>query len=158
MKEESVLTVLMYLFKYHMEDDCHLHHSDAEIIRQLEQVGFDHSLILQAFDWLSSLEENNTEYFSSPGENSFRVFSDYEQQFIDLESQRLLLSLEQIGILTPVTREMVIHQLLELIDEDIDVSLVKWVTLIVLFNQPEQSKALQAMEFLVLDETAGGMH
>lgn len=158
MRQVSVLTVLMFLFKYHMEDSCELNATSGELVEQLQDVGFNKGVIYAAFDWLANLAEQTAEPVSQPSPHSMRAYSEYESSLLDMECRRLLITLEQIGILTPMTREMVIHQLLELADEEINSSLVKWVTLMVLFNNPNESQALKAMEFLVLDTTTNGIH
>lgn len=89
---------------------------------------------------------------------SFRIFSDYECELIDPACRNYILQLEQIGILDFATREMVLHQIVDLCEEGIDVSLVKWVTLLVLFNQPNAQAALAHMELLVLEQPIGGLH
>ena len=48
--------------------------------------------------------------------------------------------------------------LLDLQVDVVDVSLVQWVTLMVLYNQQDQQQALAKMEFLVLHERAEAVH
>jgi Smg protein len=66
--------------------------------------------------------------------------------------------LEQIGILSPVHRELVLDRLMALEAEDIGVEQVKWVVLMVLFSQPGQEAAFARMEDLVFDQNDGGVH
>lgn len=158
MKQESVLSVLMFLFRHHMEENCSLSTSTAELVDELTSAGFSEHLVYAALDWLAKLEDQTDQPITEPHPDAVRVFSEMECEYLDLESRRLILNLEHQGILNPRTREIVIHQLVGLAEEEIDLSLVKWVTLMVLFNQPEEGNALQAMEFLVLDGSAGGTH
>lgn len=159
MKEESVLNVLMYLFKYHMSQEGELA-LEPELFEQLEAIGFQKAIIFQAFSWVKNLTLEKAATIEAPTTDSLRVFSDFECELFDFECRRFLLSLEQQGILNANTREIVISQIMELADEGIDLGLVKWVTLIVLFAQSshEKSHALTCMEFLVLDESAGNIH
>lgn len=160
MKEESVLTILMYLFKYHMQESPLLGTNEEQIISSLEEVGFRRPTITKAFDWLVNLadlealkaKDNNNKH------QSFRVFSDFEKAIFDAECISFIMQLEEQGILTPFLREIVINQVIQLEQEGIDVSLIKWVTLLVLFNQPKDDQALKCMELLVLDEFTGGIH
>ncbi len=155
MKEESVLNVLMYLFKYHMhEEGASLETLEENLVPELEDAGFHRPTIYQAFDWLANLAEKHIIQVNDPSISAFRVLSAYEANFISPECQSFIVSLELSGILSPYTRELVIHQVLELGAEGIDLSLVKWVTLLVLFNQPEESNALACMEYLVLSDDA----
>lgn len=158
MKEESILNVLMYLFKNHMQHNCELDTVQTKLFRQLEELGFRRKVIHQAFEWLSNLSQENYEAIQLPQTNSLRVFTDFECELLNMECRSFIISLEQQGILNPYTRELVISQAMELEVEDIDISLIKWVTLMVLFSQPEEKHALSCMEFLVLDDTVGGIH
>jgi len=158
MKEENVLNVLMYLFENHMKDSCSLHTEPDELFEQLEKAGFESSTIYQAMDWLEKLIKDNTQFIQIPQTLSTRVFTSYEKEFIDFKCERFLISLEQLEILTPETREIVINQILMLDPEGIDLPLIKWITLMVLFNRTDSENALACMEFLVLDDTHGGVH
>lgn len=157
-KEESVLSVLMYLFKYHMQENCELDLLEQELLPKLEQAGFKKPTIIQALGWLSNLAQAVKESANEQSNIGFRVFNPYEEKLLSKECRGFILSLEQQGILNPLTRELVINQVLDLAAEGIDHSLIKWVTLMVLFNQPNEDKALACMEYLVLDEDLGEKH
>ena len=157
MKEESMLNVLMYLFKNHMQFNCELDTVQTKLLVQLEKLGFRRQVIHQAFEWLSNLTQENHHPLQLPHPDSIRVFTDFECEILDVECRSFILSLEYQGILNPYTRELVISQAMELELTDIDVSLIKWVTLMVLFSQPDEKHALSCMEFLVLQETIGGI-
>jgi Smg protein len=66
--------------------------------------------------------------------------------------------LEQIGILSPAQRELVLDRLMALDSRDIDVEQVKWVVLMILFSQPGQEAAFARMEDLVFEEDTGAVH
>ncbi len=157
MKEESVLNVLMYLFRNHLQENLEPDESESSLIFHLEEVGFERKAIIQAFEWLENLHEQ-THTPISLSTDSLRIYTAEECQKINPHCRGLLTYLEQEGILKPHTREMVINQTLELEIEGIDASLIKWVTLLVLFNQPEDKEALACMEFLVLDDTIDSIH
>ena len=156
-KEESVLSVLMYLFHHHMEKDNQLNLNDTQLVEELKSAGFHAHNIGKAFRWLHRLLEL-TEEKTQPSTHSFRVFSEEEIWLINIECRNYILSLERQGILTPQTREMVIHKTLELINEGVDLNLLKWVTLMVLFNMPDCENALSHMEFLVLNNAVESIH
>lgn len=158
MKEESVLNVLMYLFQNHMQENCELTQDPSHIIHALEEAGFNSSAINEAINWLEALVKKDAKLLEKPQSTSTRVFTAFEHDIIDEESLGFILSLELQGILTPETREVVINQILALETETVDVSLVKWVTLMVLFNQPGNKKELASMEFFVLDSAVSGVH
>lgn len=158
MKEESVLNVLMYLFKNHMQNSCELDTMQITLLPQLEELGFQRKAIHRAFEWLENLAKEESETIQLPQKRSLRVFTEYECELLSMACRSFLVSLEQQGVLNAQTRELVINQVLELAAEDIDVSLIKWVTLMVLFNQPDEKHALACMELLVLEDTVGGLH
>lgn len=157
MTEENILNVLMYLFHNHMEKNHQLNLNDMELIDELRLIGFHPHIIGKAFRWLHHLVEF-TDPSIAASAHSFRVFNEQECWLIDTECRSFILALEQQGILTPHTREIVIHQTLELINEGIDLSLLKWVTLMVLFNMPGCERALSHMEFLVLTNAVDTIH
>lgn len=157
-KENSVLQVLMYLFQNHMRDSCDVGEVDNNLVDQLESAGFVLPAINQAIGWLANLtEEGGITQVADPQPHSFRVFNSTEAELLGQDGIDYIISLERQGILTPSTREMVITQAIELETEGIDLSLIKWVTLMVLFNQPDQEEALSNMELLVLEGSPGGI-
>jgi len=156
-EEETVLGVLMYLFHNHMEKDNQLNLNDMELIDELKSAGFHAHSIGKAFRWLHHLVEFAGQDVP-PSAQSFRVFSEEECWLMDIECRNFIIALEHQGILTPMTREIVIHQTLELINEGVDLSLLKWVTLMVLFNMPNCENALSHMEFLVLANALDNIH
>ena len=158
MKENSVLHVLMYLFQNHMQNNCQIDESEV-LIDQLESAGFVLPVINQAIDWLANLADSNTiAAITTPQTSSFRFYTPYEITLFGEQCINFITHLEKENILTPITRELVIHQAIELQAEGIDLNLIKWVTLMVLFNQPEHDEALSCMELLVLENPPGGIH
>ena len=66
--------------------------------------------------------------------------------------------MEAFGVLTPVTRELVLDRVMALEAEDISLEQLKWVMLMVLFNQPGQETAYDLLENIVYDELEGHLH
>mgnify|MGYP001379992511 CR=1 FL=1 len=77
---------------------------------------------------------------------------------LDAASRGYLLHLEQVGILKPQQRELVIDRLLALDNEEIDVEQTKWVVMMVLFSQPGQREAFAKMEDLVYADDSAWVH
>lgn len=158
MKQDSVLNVLMYLFHHHMEKNNPLDLSDMKLIDDLKSAGFHAHIIGKAFRWLHHLIDFADQPIT-PSKHSFRIYSDEECRLVTDECRAFIASLEQQKILTPHAREIVIHLAQELVQEGLDIHLLKWVTLMVLFNMPNSEKALAHMEFLVLtDSTLDNVH
>lgn len=158
-QNESVLNVLMYLFHHHMDKENPIDLSNMKIIDDLKSAGFHAHIIGKAFRWLHHLIDFADQPIK-PSEHSFRIYNEYERQLLDDECRHFIFSLEQQEILTPHAREIVIHLAIELAYEGIDLHLLKWVVLMVLFNLPKSEKALAHMEFLVLssDNPSDTMH
>jgi Smg protein len=156
---ETVLDVLMYLFE-NFSDQEYEHAPDQMVLREeLLQAGFNEPEVDRALDWLEELAANDTEPFANnPAERSVRIFSTREMARLDTLCRGYVIYLEQVGILSPVQRELVIDRLMALDSPDIDVDQVKWVVLMVLFSQPGQEDAFERMEDLVFDEYMEAVH
>jgi Smg protein len=155
---ETVLDVLMYLFETYSEQDMDQEpEPDHSVLREeLLQAGFGEPEVDHALDWLEGLGARQDEPFAAaPADRSVRLFNAFELSRLDAECRGYILYLEQIGILTPTQRELVIDRLVALGPGDIDVEQVKWVVLMVLFSQPGQEKAFARMEDLVFEENTG---
>tara|TARA_B100002051_G_C16605738_1_gene570462 strand:- start:206 stop:670 length:465 start_codon:yes stop_codon:yes gene_type:complete len=152
-KEENILTVLMYLFKHHVQEGQEL---DETLFNELENIGFNKLTIHNAFHWLENLAQQKTD-ITVPQASSIRVFTPLEKQYLNTECQSYLLFLQQ-HILDPVMSEIVFDQLFQLKNLGIDVSLIQWVTLMVLYNHEGHSDALNKMEFLVLQNEIEAYH
>ena len=155
---ETVLDVLMYLFETYSDQDMEVEpEPDQSILREeLLHAGFGEPEVDRALDWLDGLSTRRLPPFTNqPAERSVRLFNPFELSRLDAECRGYILYLEQIGILSPVQRELVIDRLVALGAGDIDVEQVKWVVLMVLFSQPGQEKAFARMEDLVFEENTG---
>lgn len=156
--KENVLDVLMYLFDNYLDDDTEIQ-PDREILRiELEEAGFERSEVLKAFNWLETLASEPTKGPERSGRHALRIFHPEEILRLDTESRGFLMYLEQSGILNAGQRELVIDRIMALDSFEIDIDQVKWIILMVLFNQPGQEQAYARMEDLVFEDSAGAMH
>lgn len=148
-----MLGVLMYLFKNHMQSDCRLYGSPKKLTNELQQIGFKKIAINKAFNWLAELSvlQYNVTY-NPPHKKTMRIYSTDECKKIGRNGLNFIASLERMGILSCATRELVISQVMQLEHPRVTVNQIKWVTLMVLFNQKDQYHALLCMEYLVLNE------
>ncbi len=158
--KENVFDVLIYLFEnYYMDDDQDLGPDRESLQLELHEAGFPLSEVNQAFDWLEGLsDQSEGPAPAAQTGHAIRVYSIPEQDRLDTECRGFVLFLEQMGILTPTSRELVIDRVMALGTEDIDLEQLKWVILMVLFNQPGQEAAYAWMEDLVLDSLTGILH
>ncbi len=155
--KETVLDVLMYLFETFVDSEDEPEPNRNELKEELEQAGFGDREIERALDWLDGL--NGTEVAATASRSAaLRVYDRVEQERLDPEARGYLLRLEQIGILKPLQRELVIDRLLALDTEEVDVEQTKWVVMMVLFSQPGQQDAYAQMEDLVFAEDSAWLH
>ena len=155
--KENVLDVLIYLFENYMFDNDEIEPDQEMLSVELVQAGFDQAMIDRAFQWLENLailceEHNEDDMGSAPG--AVRHYHELEAEQINVEAQGLILKLEQCGVLNPVSREMVIDQLMALGSENIDLEHIKWVILMVLCNFNNGEGISDLTENLVLE----GLH
>jgi Smg protein len=157
--KEDILEVLMYLFENYMNDEIEFDADEESLRTELEQAGFHKAEISKAFVWLEGLAglQNGAEQLALNAE-SIRIYTDEEVEKLDLESRGFLMFLEQTGVLDHNTREMVIDRVMALESEEIDLEQLKWVVLMVLFNQPGREAAYAWMEDLVFDEIPSVLH
>ena len=158
--KEDMLDVLMYLFENYMDDDSALD-IDADILkRQLSEAGFLNSEINKAFTWLEDLATLQEDTNAPAGLNSraIRVYHPLEEARLGVECRGFLMFLEQVGVLNSVSRELVIDRIMALESQEIDLDQVKWVVLMVLFNQPGLEEAFTWMENMVMEESRQPLH
>jgi Smg protein len=154
--KETIFDVLMYLFENYMEDEIDIL-PDNDIVRtELLEAGFEQMEVNQAFNWLESLnQERSINPAMSP---TFRIFCPQEMDRLDLDCRNLIMFLEQIGILKPTNREIVIDRAMALENEDISIEKLKWIVLMVLLSQPDEEIAFSRMEDIVYNLTPTYLH
>jgi len=152
--KETVLDVLMYLFESFVDSEDDPEPNRNELRGELERAGFGDREIDSALDWLDGLNATDVAVNSA----ATRIYDRGELERLDSAARGYLLHLEQIGILPPPQRELVIDRLLALDSEDIDVEQIKWVVMMVLFSQPGHEHAYAQMEDLVFAEEPGRVH
>jgi len=157
--KENVLDVLMYLFENYIYDEPDDTPDRDSLENTLHEAGFTTGEIAKAFNWLDALaQQRHLPRMSDSVEKPVRVFADSELQRLDTQSQGFLMYLENVGVLNPDCRELVLDRLLALDAEEVTIEDVKWVILMVLFNQPGQEANYAWMEELLFDSTAEYRH
>jgi Smg protein len=157
--KENVLDVLMYLFETYVDTEEEPEPDQNELRAELSRAGFGETEIERALSWLDALtdQQQNLDYGHKAGHGT-RIFNDFEHDRLDASCRGYITYLEQIGILSPPQREILVDRLLALETRDIDVEQIKWVVLMVLFSQPGQELAYARMEDLVFEEASGLIH
>jgi Smg protein len=150
--KENVLDVLMYLFENYFYDEPDEEPDRDGLEESLHLAGFSNGEIDKAFEWLDELAEQRYQpEFAMRAEQPIRVFIDSETERLDTDCRDFLIYLSNVGILDPQRRELVIDRLLALESDEITLEDVKWVVLMVLFNQPGQEANYAWMEDLMFD-------
>ena len=157
--KENVLDVLMYLFETYVDAEEDPEPDQHELRVELSKAGFGDAEIDRALDWLDGLTDHHDNLvFGGQAAHGMRIYNDIELVRLDVACRGYITYLEQIGILSPPQREILIDRLLALETPDIDVEQIKWVVLMVLFSQPGQELAYARMEDLVFEENSGSVH
>ena len=155
--KQSVVDVLMFLFERYLGEDNEMIDQRDHMHSRLEEMGFENTEITQAFNWLEDLATiQDSEFFAPVSDTSIRVFSQEEQAVLGEEGIGFITYLEQTGILTPVTRELVLDRIMAL-GHELDDEQLKWITMIVLHTQPGEENAFAWLETLVFDEVVDYM-
>lgn len=157
---ESIIDVLIYIYENYMDSDETSQTDQIMLEDDLVKAGFRTDEIKKAFDWLDELawRQGNLTIGKSHVATSMRIYREEEQAKIDLETQGMLLSLEEGGILDPKSRELVIERAMALETEDLTAEEVKWIVLLVLLNQPGLESAFALMEELVYNGEPSYLH
>lgn len=157
--KESILDVLLYLFEHYFTNDAisvdgdDLTAQNGPLVGELTEAGFSTAEIRRAFDWLDALARQRPSSGQARINGPTRVFHGAELDKLDTESRGFLLFLEQNGVLDAGQRELVLDRAMALDQEELDLDDLKWVVLMVLFNQPGSEAAYAWMETqMFLDE------
>ena len=161
MMKENMLDVLMYLCENYMDEGPEFSPDQETLATELYQAGFPRGEINKAFSWLedlTSLREQGTELPLASKASSIRHYSPMELKKIGSEARGFILFLEQNSVLDARTRELVVDRIMALETEEITLEHLKWVILMVLFNQPGQEQAYAWMEDLIFDGVQEHLH
>ena len=161
--KESILDVLLYLFEHYFTEDVpppgermvldREQLANGPLLDELSQAGFSPAEIHTAFDWLGALAEQRPDPAAARADGPTRVYFGPELDKLDVECRGFLLYLEQHGVLDADQRELVLDRAMALDQDELDLEDLKWVVLMVLFNQPGSEAAYAWMETqMFLDE------
>ncbi len=153
--------ILMYLFENYVHSEVELLVDEDELTKELTRAGFHQADILKALSWLerlAELQESEKPYLCNHDQHSFRIYTKEEAEKLDVSCRGFLLFLEQINVLSVITREMVIDRVMELDEPSLVLEDLKWVILMVLFNAPGNESAYAQMEDLIFEEPDGQLH
>ena len=156
--KQTVVDVLMYLFENIIGEDIPFDPDSMQVLDRLEEMGFPQHEILRAFDWLQDLADIElSDTTATDITSSVRVYSELEMLLLDPECIGFLMYLEQTGLLTANTRELILDRVIAL-DVELDVEQLKWIVMIVLYSHPDEENTFAWMESMVFDPIVSYMH
>ena len=150
--------VLVYLYEH-----CHrtdLSQDNQLITRKLSAAGFEESDISEALTWLAGAAVL-TQPCLAPlpaAVRALRAYATKECAKLDVECRGFLLFLEQHGVLDAGQRELVLDRAMALDQDELDLDDLKWVVLMVLFNQPGSEAAYAWMETQMFEDEPEPVH
>ena len=156
--KETILDVLLYLFEHYFYDDPDAVRDRDSLQNGLLQAGFSPTEINKAFDWLDELARQRPAVGVARGEAPVRVYVDCEQDRLDLDCRGFLMFLEHTGVIDADQRELVVDRVMALDQDEVDVDDLKWVVLMVLFNQPGSEAAYAWMESQMFEDEPEPVH
>ena len=158
--KETILDVLLYLFENFVYDDPDSLNDRDCLQANLLEAGFSPSEIAKAFDWLDVLARERPQLMRgvSGASEPVRVHAAEEIAKLDTEARGFLMFLEQNGVLDAERRELVLDRIMALDADEVDLNDLKWVVLMVLFNQPGQEAAFAWMESHMFEGEGEPLH
>ncbi len=150
--KETVLEVLVYLFENYFHGAPDTVHDRDSLQSELMDAGFDPNQIGKAFDWLLDLQNERPVPVPVPAIGPVRVFAQEEQDRLDIQCLGFLMRLESFGVLDSESRERVLERAWALEQAQIDLQDLKWVVLLVLFNEPGREAEFAWMETQVFGD------
>jgi Smg protein len=135
--------ILVYLFENCQHAD--LAYDRERVAKKLSAAGFEDSDISEALHWLAGVRVAHSVREPLPDSRStFRAYAPRELAKLDAQGRGFLLTLEQSGILTAETRELVIERALAANGDTLSLEQLKLVVLMVLWNQQMPTSRLLA--------------
>jgi Smg protein len=161
--KESILDVLLYLFEHYFTEDADLVRDrdslqSGPLFDELGQAGFSPAEINKAFEWLDALALQRPSASPARADGPTRVYAGPELDKLDVECRGFLLFLEQHRVLDAGQRELVLDRAMALDQDELDLDDLKWVVLMVLFNQPGSEAAYAWMETQMFEDEPEPVH
>ena len=136
--------ILAYLFENCQRAE--LSDDRERVVRKLSAAGFEESDISEALHWLAGVlgGARGTGAPLPDTRTSFRAFAPRELAKLDAECRGFVITLEQSGILSAQTRELVLERSLAASGSSLSLDQLKLIVLMVLWNQQTPTSQLVA--------------
>jgi len=136
--------ILVFVFENCQQAD--VAYDRERVAKKLSAAGFEDSDISEALHWLAGMARapQGVREPLPDARSSFRAYAPRELAKLDARCRGFLLTLEQSGILSAETRELVIERALAASGEALSLEQLKLVVLMVLWNQQTATSRLVA--------------
>jgi Smg protein len=136
--------ILVFVFENCQQTE--VAHDSDRVAKKLSAAGFEDSDISEALHWLAGvLRAPQAGLDNLPdSQRSFRAYAARELAKLDAQCRGFLLTLEQSGILSPRTRELVIERSLAASGDSLTLEQLKLIVLMVLWNEQTPTSRLVA--------------
>lgn len=136
--------ILVFLFENCQQAE--LAYDSERVAKKLSAAGFEDSDISEAMHWLAGVLQapQGVRDPLPDARASFRAYAPRELAKLDAACRGFLLTLEQSGILTAETRELVIERALAAAGDTLSLEQLKLVVLMVVWNQQTPTSRLLA--------------
>jgi len=136
--------ILVFVFENCQQAD--VAYDRERVAKKLSAAGFEDSDISEALHWLAGMARapQGVREPLPDARSSFRAFAPRELTKLDARCRGFLLTLEQSGILSAETRELVLERALAASGEALSLEQLKLVVLMVLWNQQTATSRLVA--------------
>ncbi len=143
----------MYDIYVYLFENCHrtdLSEDNEQIARKLSAAGFEESDISEALSWLAGvLHAPHRSLAPLPGSTrAIRAYAPKECAKLDASCRGLVMQLEDIGVLDPVLRELVVDRAMAASGRTLSLDQLKLIVLMVLWNLETPASRLIAEELL----------
>src|SRR5712692_11328956 len=136
--------ILVYLFENCQQAE--LAYDRERVAKKLSAAGFDDSDISEALHWLAGVlrAPHGVPQKLPDSRTAFRAFAPRELAKLDAQCRGFLITLEQSGILTAETRELVLERSLAASGHSLSLDQLKLIVLMVLWNHQTPTSRLLA--------------
>ena len=136
--------ILVFVFENCQQAD--VAYDRERVAKKLSAAGFEDSDISEALHWLAGMARapQGVREPLPDARSSFRAYAPRELAKLDARCRGFLLTLEQSGILSAETRELVLERALAASGEVLSLEQLKLVVLMVLWNQQTATSRLVA--------------
>jgi Smg protein len=158
--KENVIDVLMFLFDNYLSLGEGVSTDEETLTNELYEAGFEVIEINKAFDWLEGLIKIRQLPIGriSKNEAAFRIYTEEEQKKLDCACRGFLLGLENMKLIDPMSREIIIDRSMAIDIETIRLPQFKRIVGLIMMSRTSKEDVLAWLEDLVYDDVPDLLH